>query len=391
MTNMSNESIAAIVQSFWLQGKDMIAVADEIGIKHERIRDYLYKLRKKRPELGIPNFSVPPDQRSASMTGYGGMNGDGVEVLRNVLEFPDKKVVEFNKEDWLDICEKQTTLYEKDNPFQRDAIVRIYEDPPVGIFMSSDWHLGHLQCDISGFKRAFKAVCDINKLFILTNGDLSQNFVSHATRHPVFQQAIPPEAQQRLAICMLEDLQSKNKLLGVVASGEHDLRDENIVGESSLKQRFRELKIPVFRNRAFIRLQIGKNKVKCEVPILAIHKSRYGSILNKLHSAAREYQLDIPAHVILTSHRHTPAHSVVSLLDRLHGYTTALSKECNWPVVLGGKAIFIQTGSFQRDDFSYSFWGSDTTGGWPTIAIFYDNPILTDVVTSFNAAKKLLE
>lgn len=303
--------------------------------------------------------------------------------------FPDKKVEEFEPKDWLQASEQLAEMYAKTQPYQESAIVRVHHDPPIGLFVSGDWHLGHLQTDYAGFRQAYDSFMGIDKLFMLLMGDAIQNFVRHGTMHPVFQQSMPPHLQERLVVGMLEEMMARDKILAAIFASLHDLRSEALIGHAAIEHLLQKIALPMGRNRLFVRLQIGKGTIKQEVPILLVHQSRYYSFLNRLHSARREYDLDIPAHIVVTAHRHAPGHSIVSMNARLYKYTSELAAQCDWPVVLGGKIVFVQTGTFQDDDYGRSFWGAKA-GGWPQIVVVGKNPMETDVVTSFDAARKML-
>lgn len=185
--------------------------------------------------------------------------------------------------------------------------------PPVIIF-SSDWHLGSIYTDYASMVRMLKLIMETNS-YIVVVGDLIDNF-----EHPILStktvnsQLITPALQRDIMIKLLTLLIEKKKLIAMVL-GNH----ENFTSPYPYQQLLFSAGV-VSYNRLFLRLNVRDQIYK----IALVHRSRFNSFLNPVHSSWRELTLNYPdSDIVVTSHTHVPALSVYyypqdnKLVDRI--------------------------------------------------------------------------
>jgi len=254
---------------------------------------------------------------------------------------------------------------------------------PYAVLFSSDWQLGSLGTDLELWKSHIETFLSIENMGMIVVGDLISNCYTHRTLVPVLSQVMSPVEQMRFVRELLEEIISKNKLISVTLSEEHDQRDARDTGMSALIEILRPLQVPLFDNRGCLILEVGKQQYVLDI----VHKSRYSSFLNELHSGNREARLHLPANVIVTAHRHRPALGKYFWFQEL----ADVLKFCNAPVTLGGEVFLVQTGTYEKE----STYGNQFFGTLPSaelqILVFWPDEHRIEMATNFQSALKLLE
>jgi len=223
-------------------------------------------------------------------------------------------------------------------------------------------------------------------LYMLLNGDLIHNVAVHRTLRAAFQQVMTPEQQMLAVADLAAELVERGKLLAVTLSEEHDMRDARLTGHSTLMQLLRDKKVPLFNNRGCLVLKVGG----WHYVIYCVHKSRYYSFLNQLHSGQREFQLGIPANVVVTSHTDRPAWGKYPWYPELRRLLEYLGESFPLPFTLGEEVYLVQTGSYEVDaEYGVRQFGL-LPRPKPIILVFWPDRFKIAVVESFEDAERYL-
>jgi hypothetical protein len=252
------------------------------------------------------------------------------------------------------------------------------------VLFSSDWQLGSLGVDLATWERHMTAFLDAPDTSMFVVGDMISNVCVHRTLVPVLSQNMTPEEQVSFVSNLLAEFVAKNKLVAVVLSEEHDLRDERLTGSGTLRAMLRQVQVPFFENAGTLVLQVG------QVPyvIHAVHRSHFRSILNDLHSGNREAHLRLPANVLVTAHTHRPAIGCYDWFEEL----ARVLEYVDSPIRLGGPTWVVQCGTYETES-RYQRQGDFGLLPDPPLQILVFDPHRhhIQIATSFEAAQALIE
>lgn len=247
---------------------------------------------------------------------------------------------EFNLDDWLSHSNHFSNLKKKREIGQESADIEIKTDEPIAITYSADWHLGSSIVDYRQFTDNLRYFLNTPGLYMATVGDLIDNFSRFKNIMAVMNQVMNKEEQEDLLSAILDKLIESKKLLCVVC-GNHEWRDETIIGSSFIKRLMAEKeRVPYMEAKGILNLKIGK----ISYTNLLAHKSRFNSYLHPLHSAKRLYELEYPADVVVTAHTHNPGFEV----SWRHGMAA------DQGTGIGGPVIFIRTGTYKIGDDTFA-------------------------------------
>lgn len=287
----------------------------------------------------------------------------------------------------IEVAERVQEIRQQDSPFSFFAHTRIETKKPIAVLMSSDWQLGSQGTDMVLLMADIAEVRRRDGFYLCINGDVIHNVVRHKTAQAEAHQVMQPVEQMWCASDCLEELIQDKKLLALTLSEEHDQRDERLVGYSTFLQLLRDKDIPIFNNRGVLVLQVG---VWFYV-IYFVHKSRYGSILNELHSGNREYHLSMPANVICTAHRHRAAWGKYPWYPELATYLSFMSQFDPVHFKLGEEVYLVQTGTYETDsEFGNRFFGQIPKPK-PIILVFYPDEFRIEPIEDFESAAHLID
>lgn len=171
---------------------------------------------------------------------------------------------------------------------------------PSVIIFSSDIHFGSFYTNYAELTELYKLLMDADSnVYVVLNGDVIDNFDVFAGMLAVKalnSQVIPPVYQRAFLTRLLRALSYNKKLLGFVI-GNHE--------EFSQLEFLKGANAPIGLNRLTIKLHFEN---AFDLTIACVHKSRFNSFLNPIHSSLRELMLLYPyADIVVTSHTHTPA------------------------------------------------------------------------------------
>lgn len=274
-----------------------------------------------------------------------------------VPEFVDKKTGEL---DWRRVINAAIEMQDirNNNSWTQDICrIEIPTDKPVAIMFTSDEHIGSMATDYDAWLNSIDYLFDTPGLYAVNVGDPIENQKKFRTVSPILSQVISPTLQPQVYGQVLLEMFNRGKLLAM-SGGNHDLEfDERIFGEGDLKQ-YAERLVPYFDGKGLVELVVGDVTYR----ILMMHKTRYHSFINTLHGAKREYQLTLPADIVVTAHTHKPG------FEEYHHYQMAAELGLDF----GGVSFLIQTGTFKvNDTYSKRYWTKGVIGT-PTVVLHPD-------------------
>jgi predicted phosphodiesterase len=218
------------------------------------------------------------------------------------------------------------------------------------IIFSSDVHFGSIYTDYQKLLKIWKTVLERDHIYLAVVGDFIDNFelpVPRLLQSIVNTQIITPALQRDYYVKFLNALIERNKLIACVL-GNH----ENFTPSYPYVQLLREKNIPLAKNRLYLRLKINEQEYR----IAFIHRSRFNSHLNPVHSSIMELRSLYPdADIVVTSHTHLPG-MMVFPYPRDGRYT---------------ERILIRTGSLKADPFQMERYSPYSVSQISTPAIIF--------------------
>jgi hypothetical protein len=147
--------------------------------------------------------------------------------------------------------------------------------------------------------------------------------------------------------------------------------------------------IPFFDNRGAVILDVGPDEDNLiSYVIYGVHKARYASFLNELHTANRLARLEIPANVICTAHRHRPAMGVFPWFAPLERVLDFMGS----PIKLGGKIFAVQCGTYETDaQYADQQYGWSSTEIDTQVLVFDPHKHHIEMCNTFEGAEKMLQ
>jgi len=247
--------------------------------------------------------------------------------------------------------------------FPRNDVVEVFikTDRPLPIVFSADWHVGSSGTDYTALQAdlAFLAAHPEVKLALL--GDICDNYgTSFKSSQPVLDQVCSPKMQRQILVRMVEQF-SKNDTLVAAVGGNHELRDEHLMGENTFSAILSKAAC-VFDNQGIVVLLVGRTRATAAKYVLLLaHKPPSRSAGDKLSGAKKLYSTKLAASCICSAHFHDPG-----ITQDTH-YNTAREMGLGY----GGRRILLSLGTYCTDDiFSKRHWnggqlGSPTVLFWP--------------------------
>lgn len=251
---------------------------------------------------------------------------DDVSYLNSVMDFMAK------------VQQEQQDLFNKKLPDHVQR-VSIEADKPIMLLLASDIHFGGVYTNYGMLKEMWNWIISTDRLHLAIVGDWIDNFdlpVPKLLGVGINSQIVSPDIQRAVYKKYLTILQEKDKIKGMVLGNHEEFGALDTYFDGALK-------FPIAPNRMYLYLTVGQQEYR----IALIHKSRFNSVLNPVHSCIRELQLNYPdADMVVTSHTHMAA-----------SMTLQYPKD-------GAQVerLLIKTGSLKHDPFSYKYfnpYGSD--------------------------------
>jgi len=271
-------------------------------------------------------------------------------IPQNTLPEPifiDKKRAEnIDWRKWFDNLRKRQELHQKTSSSQDEATVEIKTDRKIAVVFSADWHLGSVSVDYQALQTNLETMLNTDRVYMITVGDLIDNFRSFRSLQPILSQIASPKEQRIILSSILNEFMRKKKWIAA-CWGNHDIeRDEKLYGESIVKELLSH-NLVYFNGKGTLNLIVGREKYVIRLS----HEFKGHSIYNPNHPMNRELKWHTPfADVIVGAHRHQPA------IQNFYAY--------------GQMKCLIQVGTFQTDDgYAKRFWSKGVIG--VPVVVFY--------------------
>jgi len=259
--------------------------------------------------------------------------------------FFDKKTPEkVNWRDWLDNLIEHKDLHQKTSVSQDEATIELPVKKNIIVF-SGDWHLGSLSVSYQEFRKNTEMILNTPDVYMVTVGDLINDFKSFYSLQPVLSQIASPKEQLVILKSICQEFVNSKKWLAS-CWGNHDNEfDEKIFGQSPVKELLGEHFV-FFNGKGRLNIIIGDQKYIIELS----HSYRGHSIYNPTHGQNRQLKWYSPdADIIVGGHYHTPA--------------------IQWFYAYGQRKCLIQVGSFQQDDGYSKRWFEPGVIGVPAAVL----------------------
>ena len=247
------------------------------------------QMRKPAQRERTRRFKVPPVEPVAAAT---------IERTTPVVEFPqtERTLPDF-KEHIVWLKERQARL-ERLSRTSEYAEIKIQSDVPVGIVLTSDWHIGSGDTDYDTFERHMGIIKEDPHLFMAA---LSNTIDGYIWPGGIWSEVAHIEEQVEIAGAFAKEW--KDKLLAVVGSRCHDWTKDR-GGISPQEIAFRDNVdngMPLFANGGLLTVDLNGVKYKMGM----VHKSRFHSSLNVTNPNKRMLDLRWPsADVVAIAHHH---------------------------------------------------------------------------------------
>lgn len=271
-----------------------------------------------------------------------------IQHKKGSITYEDKKFV---LEDAKEVWESMEGLQRSENRLvseQHEVTISIdTKGKAMGIAFPADLHIGAKQCNYSEMREDADLMAATENLWVVANGDYSDNYIVNSPKGGQFEALITPETQKTLGREWMETI--KDKLLALT-SGCHDLWSIDTGDFDYVKYLAKHADAINLGSGGKITLKIGK-----ETYIIGVrHKFKGKSQYDTTAPTKRLNRECGPYDVTVTSHFHTPA----------------LSEEYKQGK---NKLLFIQTGSYKISDrYIAKIGGMDAMVSVP-IVIFYPN------------------
>lgn len=191
---------------------------------------------------------------------------------------------------------------QKRDPRVEEASVTLPDDKPVMVVFSSDWHLGHLECDMGRLWSDLELVANTPGVYIGAGGDLLDNTVSAvAGRGMLFESMSPPEIQMELVEEAAALVPPERWLF--VCLGNHEAWTINAADHDPMAHFAAHVDTAYFGAWGFLHLTVGTYTYD----ILAGHKFSGTSKINKTGMVKNAMNLLGDADAVFAGHVHNYA------------------------------------------------------------------------------------
>lgn len=271
------------------------------------------------------------------------------EPATEIPIFMDKKKSEnIDWREWFDNLQQRQELHQRTSASQDEATIKIDTDKKIAVCFSADWHTGSVSSDYMELRENLEFLLGTERVYMITVGDLINNFRKFYSLQPILSQLISPKEQVTVLESILLEFLEKKKWLAA-CWGNHDVeRDEKLYGESTVKNLLSK-HIVYFNGKGNINLIVGDQTYK----IRMAHKFKGYSMHNPNHPQGRELKQFAPdSDVVVSAHLHQPAS------QNFYMY--------------GQPKCLIQTGTYDLDDGWSKRWFTRAVIGIPTVVFYPD-------------------
>jgi len=263
---------------------------------------------------------------------------DEREFDKTLWEYIDKKKPEIpDWRDYVSVAEEHQSLQSRSTGSQDIGHIKFQtKERYIKVVISADWHGGSICTDYKQLKYYLEFILK-NKLYMITVGDLIDNFRRFRSLQAVFQQCLTPNEQATFLAGVIREF-AKHKLWLAACWGNHDVAfDESIYGKSPVKEMLNK-NFMYFNGKGLLYLHVNDQVYKIGMS----HFFAGSSIYNPTHSqirAMREHFANVSPDVIVAGHKHQYAYQWFQ------------------PYPNDNPMHFVQVGTFKLDDgYSKRYW-----------------------------------
>lgn len=295
----------------------------------------------------VPNLPETPPITPTKKKRDTSKSGDWKEALEErqlkremqnpqvTFEVPDKEPVTW-QEHVVYLRERQARLKRLEKS-QEYARVEITSPLPIGVVLTSDWHLGSEGTDYELWKKHMDMVKNEPQAYMIPLGNTIDNFIWPGG---MWGQIENPDIQMEMVKQFAHDF--KGKFLGIVGSRCHEGWAEDKVNINPYELMFTDEidnGTPFLSKGGVINLKLRQNGQAegIEYTFGLVHKARFNSALNPTNPNKRIHDLRWPADIVAIAHNH------IAEIDHTTRWEGPFKKE----------VVSLRTGTYKVDD-SYS-------------------------------------
>lgn len=250
-----------------------------------------------------------------------------MQVQSPAFEFePRERILTSFKEQMIWLREKQARM-ERVSRTSEYATININSDLPIGIVLSSDWHIGSEATDYTLFENHMNMIQEEPNAYLVA---LSNTIDGYIWPGGIWSEVAHIPEQMEIAKQFAHEW--KNKLLAVVGSRCHDwTKDKGAVSPQELS--FMEnidAGMPFFTNGGV--LTINLNGIDYSIGMT--HKARFHSALNPTNANRQMAAFKWPVDIVAIAHHHV----------------TQLLQTTMWEGPYKKDVVWARTGTYKIDD-----------------------------------------
>lgn len=229
---------------------------------------------------------------------------------------------------------------------QVETSIKIDDNKPVAIALTSDWHIGSVGVDYERLESDLETIIDTPGMYAVGLGDYKDNYIRNSPHGGEFGQILQPNMQDAVVFYFMSII--SGKLLALVR-GCHDHWDYRNSGRDFIDALCEECKAINLWHGGALKIKLGNQEYLFRLR----HKYKYQSSLNLENAMRRLIELQGPADVAAEAHLHNPY-----VMTRQIG-----EKE----------TILIRTGSYKvLDDYAQQLGGFKGIIGVPVVILWPD-------------------
>ena len=246
------------------------------------------------------------------------------------------------------------------DPRVEEATVEIPGDEPVLVAFTSDWHVGHRNCDLALLRRDLALAGKTPGVYLIAGGDLINGTVTSVAVRGMGFEELAPGVIQTMIVNELCDLVPDERWLAICL-GNHEGWSRRDVDHDPMAALASRVRAAYFGPWGFLNVRLGTQEYR----ILAGHKFRMSSTFNKTHMAKRAMDFLGDADVVFFGDKHDYAaeETRVRRQDR----------------------FFFQAGTYQRENrYGLGLGFPSAAARMPGVVLFPDEKLVVGTPDAFN-------
>lgn len=189
-------------------------------------------------------------------------------------------------------------------------------DEPALVVFTSDWHVGHEQCDDETLERDLELVRSVPGVYLVTGGDLIDNVIASSPTGSHFEEIARPSVQKQLVEWLLQRVQGRVLAMCLGNHEARSIRDDDFDPISYLAHR---LSVPYFGWYGVLTVHIGKQTYR----LLVGHRFRMNSAFNRTHAAKRAMEFLADVDAVMLGDKHEVAAEFTHVRSRARWFAQA--------------------------------------------------------------------